>query len=294
MLFTFRERNFVLEKRALIVGILNITPDSFSDGGAFLEPNKAYQQALKLLHEGADIIDIGGTSTRPGKDVFFTDQKSALSGNLGNEEIELQRVIPVIKALRKTTDVPISIDTTKAAVAEAALAAGADIINDVSAFSGDPRMGEVVARTKAGLMLMHMQGTPETMQQAPSYPNDDVVSAISNFFIKKRQEALDYGIKAPSIILDPGIGFGKTFPHNLTLIRCLPELVKLGSPMMIGHSRKAFLSYINEPEREPTNRFAGGIAITSLARQAGAMLFRVHDVRPHWEALRTTEAMLYA
>ena len=281
-----------LDQRALIVGILNVTPDSFSDGGAFFDPEKACSHGLKMLAEGADILDIGGASSRPGADILFTTNTSAPSAISIDAEEELRRIMPVIHALRKKTNAPLSIDTCKASVAETALAAGADIINDITALHGDERMGDVVAEAKAGLMLMHMQGTPETMQKTPTYPNDDVVGAVVQFLTEAREKALSYGIDPTSIILDPGIGFGKTFPHNLALLRALPHLVRLGAPVMIGHSRKAFLSCINELPSKITDRIVPGLAITSLARQAGAMLFRVHEPRPHWEAVRMVERFL--
>lgn len=275
MHFSFRGKKISLTKRALIVGILNVTPDSFSDGGTFLDPEKACAHGLKLLAEGADILDIGGASSRPGADILFTTNKSASSAISVDAEEELRRIMPVIQALRKKTDATISIDTSKALVAEAALAAGADIINDITALYGDERMGAVIAKARSGLILMHRQGTPETMQKAPTYRNDDVVAAVVQFLTEAREKALSYGIDAASIILDPGIGFGKTFPHNLSLLRALPDLIELGAPVMIGHSRKAFLSCINESPSKTTDRIVPGLAITSLARQAGAMLFRV-------------------
>ncbi len=284
MLWKFRNHGFDLSTRGLIVGIVNATPDSFSDGGAYLDPVAASAHGLRLLEEGADLLDIGGESTRPGAVPV-------------SEEEELRRVIPVIEALRRVTDSPISIDTSKASVAEAALAAGADIINDVTALEGDPRMGGVAAASGAGLILMHMRGTPLTMQQSPSYPDDDVAHAVAKYLSGRRDAALGFGVDASAIILDPGLGFGKTAAHNLELIRSLPELCGLGSPVLIGHSRKSFLGSISGEEPRDNRidgdqRLHAGIAVTVLARRLGARLFRVHDAAPHHSALRATEAIL--
>lgn len=267
-------------QKSLILGILNVTPDSFSDGGAFLERERAVHRGLELLEEGADILDIGGESTRPGA--------TAIS-----EEEELRRVIPVIRELRTKTDAPISIDTSKAAVAHAAIEAGASIINDVSAL-GDPEMGKVAASTGAGLILMHCQGTPKTMQNNPTYLNNDVVEAVITFLLQAREKALSDGVQKNSIILDPGIGFGKTAEHNFALLRAIPQLTQLGAPLLIGHSRKSFLNslFSDAGSRSPEDRLIPSVAITSLARYHGAMLFRVHDPRPHREALQTIEMLL--
>lgn len=281
MIWKFRAREFDLTERGLIVGIVNATPDSFSDGGKFLDPEAAAAHGLWLLAEGADLLDIGGESTRPGAAPV-------------SEEEELRRVIPAITSLRRATEAPISIDTSKASVAEAALAAGADIINDVTALTGDPRMGAVAGKSKAGVMLMHMQGTPETMQHAPVYPDDDVVGSVAKYLSERREAALGFGVDAAAIILDPGLGFGKTVVHNLALIRGLPRFCKLGSPVLIGHSRKSFLGAIaqNRNTGVAEGRLSPGIAITALARQLGARLFRVHEAAPHRAALRATEALI--
>jgi len=281
MLWRFRGRQLDLSLRGVIVGIVNVTPDSFSDGGAFLDPSVACEQGLKLLEQGASLLDVGGESTRPG------------SLPVSAEE-ELRRVVPVVKSLRARTDAPISIDTSKAAVAEACLSEGADIINDVTALEGDPRMGKVVARSGAGLILMHMQGTPETMQADPSYPQDDVVGEVAKYLSARREAALGYGVDSAAIILDPGLGFGKTVAHNLALIRGIPQLIKIGSPILLGHSRKSFLGKITGVEKQSASedRLAAGLAVTALARSLGASLFRVHEVRPHFDALRVTEALV--
>jgi dihydropteroate synthase len=227
---------------------------------------------LELLAEGADIIDIGGESTRPGALPVSAEE-------------EMQRLLPVIKELHQRTDAPISVDTSTAAVAEAAIKAGASIINDVSALS-DPTMASVAASTKAGLILMHRQGTPLTMQMAPHYPNDDVVTAVTDFLSHIRSEAIAQGIASEAIVLDPGIGFGKRRNHNFELIEAIPRWSALGAPILIGHSCKSFLAEKIE------QRFIPSIAVTAIARYHGAMLFRVHHPRPHREALETIEMLL--
>ncbi len=277
MLCRFPRHEFDLSARGLIVGIVNVTPDSFSDGGAFYDPDTACAQGLRLLDKGADLLDLGAESTRPA------------SLPVSPEE-EMERLLPVIRMLRASTDAPLSIDTSKAVVAAAALGAGADIINDVSALR-DPLMAELVASHQAGLILMHMQGTPATMQDHPCYPNDDVLGAVSKFLLERREAAIGSGVAPSSIILDPGLGFGKTVSHNLALLRGIPTLVALGSPIMIGHSRKSFLASFNG-QHDPGERLAAGLAVTALARTAGARLFRVHEAAPHRDALRLTEAIL--
>ena len=281
MIWKFRTREFNLTECGLIVGIVNATPDSFSDGGKFLNPEAAVAHGLRLLAEGADLLDIGGESTRPG------------AAPVSQEE-ELHRVIPVITSLRRAMEAPISIDTSKASVAEAALAAGADIINDVTALTGDPRMGAVAGKSQAGVMLMHMQGTPETMQHAPAYPDDDVVGSVAKYLSERREAALGFGVDEAAIILDPGLGFGKTVAHNLALIRGLPRLCMLGSPVLIGHSRKSFLGSISQSVDTDAggDRLPPGIAVTALARQFGARLFRVHEAASHRAALLATEALI--
>jgi len=280
MIWKFRGREFDLSARGVIVGIVNVTPDSFSDGGMFPDADSAARHGLQLIREGADILDVGGESTRPGA-VAVTERE------------ELARVIPVIEALRRATSVPISIDTSKAVVAEAAIAAGADIINDVTSLGGDLQMGQVAASSDAGLILMHMKGTPETMQQSPEYEGNDVAGEVAKYLSERREAALGFGVNQAAIILDPGLGFGKTMAHNLALIRSLPRLCKLGSPVLIGHSRKSFLAAFAgvEEKASPGDRLPAGIAVTALARELGARLFRVHDPAPHCAALRVTEAI---
>lgn len=275
MIWTFREHSFDLSSRGLILGIVNVTPDSFSDGGALVDTETACLHGLKLLEDGADILDIGGESTRPGAAPV-------------SEKEEMRRVVPVVAALRARTSAPLSIDTSKASVAEAALNAGASIINDVSAL-GDSRMGALASARGVGLILMHMQGTPETMQEHPEYPEDDVLEAVAKFLSERREAAIGFGVDATAIILDPGLGFGKTVAHNLALLRGIPTLAALGSPVLIGHSRKSFLGAFlggHDTAKDPsTPRLTAGIAVTALAYAAGARLFRVHDAAPHRIAL---------
>ena len=281
MKWRFRGREIDLTSRGVILGIVNVTPDSFSDGGSASDPEAARILGLRLLSEGADLLDIGGESTRPG------------SLPVSPEE-ELRRVIPVIKALRDSTDAPISVDTSKAVVAEVALTAGADIVNDVSGLS-DPSMSKLAASSGAGLILMHMQGIPLTMQQNPSYEGGGVVGAVSKFLSERRSAAVACGVQPDALILDPGLGFGKSLSHNLALLRGIPELLSLGSPILIGHSRKSFLGTIAGESASPdfAARLQAGTAMTALARRLGAMLFRVHDPAPHRMALRTAEAMIH-
>jgi len=280
MLWKFGRRTRDLTTRGMIMGIINATPDSFSDGGKFLDPMAARDHGLSLLEDGAELLDVGGESTRPGSLPVPT-------------ELELRRVLPVIKALRAATDAPISIDTSKAAVAEACLGEGADIVNDVTALRGDPRMGPVVADSRAGLILMHMQGVPETMQSDPSYRNDDVVGEVAKFLSERREAALGLGVDAEAIILDPGLGFGKTLEHNLELIRGIPRLIGLGSPLLMGHSRKSFLGMIPYLGTTPGSRLSAAAVLTGLMRERGAKIFRVHEATPHCDSLRATEALLF-
>ena len=277
MIWRLPRHEFDLSRRGLIVGIVNVTPDSFSDGGAFPNTEAACAHGLQLLDEGADLLDLGAESTRPGATPVSAEQ-------------ELGRLLPVIRALRAKTSAPLSIDTSKALVASEALKAGADIINDVSGLR-DPLMGPLVDTYRAGLILMHMQGTPSSMQENISYPDDDVLAAVSKFLLVRRDAALGFGVAPDSIILDPGLGFGKSISHNLALIRGIPILAAMGSPIMIGHSRKSFLGTL-VGKTDPNDRLAAGVALTSIARTAGARVFRVHEATPHRDALRLTEATL--
>ena len=276
MIWKVRGQSLDLTHRALLMGIVNVTPDSFSDGGSFLDPLAACTHGLKLVEEGADILDIGGESTRPG------------SQSVPLEE-EIQRVIPVIQRLRHETKALISIDTNKAAVAQAAVNAGADIINDITGLRGDANMPSVVSKSGAGVIIMHMKGTPRTMQDAPAYL--DIISEIGDFFRQSVALALSSGIDPMSIALDPGIGFGKTPEHNRQLLGGIASFAKTGHPILVGASRKSFLGWL-AGSSAMEDRFWPGVAITSLCRERGAKIFRVHDVKPHHDALRMTEAIL--
>ena len=276
MIWKVRGQSLDLTHRALLMGIVNVTPDSFSDGGSFLDPRAACKQGLKLVEEGADILDIGGESTRPG------------SHSVPLEE-EIQRVIPVIEKLRRETKALISIDTNKAAVAQAAMDAGADIINDITGLRGDENMPRVVSQSGAGVIIMHMKGTPRTMQDAPAY--QDIMSEIGDFFRQSVTLALSSGIDPMSIALDPGIGFGKTPEHNRQLLAGIGSFAKTGHPILVGASRKSFLGWL-AGSTAMEDRFWPGVATTSLCRERGAKIFRVHDVKPHHDALRMTEAIL--
>jgi dihydropteroate synthase len=275
MIWRIRGRDFDLARRGMIMGVLNVTPDSFSDGGCFLDPEAATLRALRLVEEGADIVDIGGESTRPG------------SAPVGVDE-EIRRVLPVVERLRGRTEALLSIDTSKAQVARAALEASADIVNDVTGLR-DPEMAAVCAAARAGVVLMHMQGTPQTMQKNPTY--GDVVGEVRDFFRHALADAVASGLDPMSIALDPGIGFGKTFDHNRELLRALPLLSESGRPLLIGVSRKSFLGRIAESDAI-ADRHWPGIALTSFCRERGARILRVHDVKPHREALRMTEAII--
>ena len=267
---------FDLSHRALLMGVLNVTPDSFSDGGEFFATEAAVKHGVAMAQSGADIIDVGGESTRPGaKPVSPND--------------EMERVLPVIEQLATAVSIPISIDTSKAAVARAALNAGATIINDVTGGRGDSEMFALAAERKVALIIMHMQGTPETMQLAPTY--DDVVNEVADFFRQRYEAAVRSGIDPICIAFDPGIGFGKTVAHNLELLANLPRLRVENRPLVLGVSRKSFLGNISDL---PADRASATIALTSLLRERGARVLRVHDVAPNAHALRATEALLAA
>ena len=268
-------RDLETRGRPCLMGIVNVTPDSFSDGGLYDTTATAVEHGLRLVSDGADILDIGGESTRPG----------AVAVSL---EEEMRRVIPVIEALRSTSDIPLSIDTRNAAVAAAAIAAGADIINDVSALGHDPRMIEVAATTAAPVIIMHMQGTPETMQHNPIY--DDVVSEIHDFFTERLRRCKAAGIE--QIVIDPGIGFGKTREHNLAILANLSRLGDLGVPVLVGVSRKSFIGHITGLPVD--QRLPASIAAAVLALRGGATVFRVHDVRESRSALDVAYAILQA
>jgi dihydropteroate synthase len=262
-----------------LMGIVNVTPDSFSDGGSFLDTGRAVAHALHLVEEGAEILDIGGESTRPGAAPV-------------PEAVELERVLPVIEGLRDAgCAAEISIDTSKAVVASAALAAGASLVNDVTALRGDPAMAAVVADTGARCCLMHMLGEPRTMQRDPHY--DEVVADVRCFLEARMAFAIEHGIAEDRILLDPGIGFGKTIGHNLELLRRCDEIAQLGRPVVIGTSRKSFLGTI-AGGRDVDDRLAGTIATNVIAYERGASVFRVHDVAAVGDALRVAAATVPA
>ena len=270
------KRVFDVSQHGLIMGVLNVTPDSFSDGGEFVTAAKAIERGLQMAAEGAHIIDVGGESTRPRSEPVTADE-------------ELRRVIPVIEKLSGKLDVPISIDTSKAEVARVAIEAGASIVNDVTGGRGDDEMLPLVAATKSALIIMHMQGTPRTMQIDPSYQN--VVAEILEFFRQQFECAIGLNIDPMTIAFDPGIGFGKTLEHNLELLAQLERLRVHDRAMVLGVSRKSFLGkLIRSPD--VSDRLIPGVALTSLLRAQGADVFRVHDVRENVYALQVTEAIL--
>lgn len=262
-----------------IMGILNVTPNSFSDGGAFLAPEEATRRADELLTAGADLIDIGGESTRP-----FAPPVPAAE--------ELQRVIPVIKAIRRQHPAAvISVDTTKAVVAREALAAGADLINDISALRFDPEMAAVLRESEVPVVIMHMQGTPADMQVAPRYR--DVVAEIKEFLAERIAWLAEQGIAPERVIIDPGIGFGKSVAHNLTIINRLAEFRALGRPLLVGHSRKSFIGKILDLA-EPAQRDQPTAVLAAICALRGADLIRVHEVAATRQALRLTAALIAA
>ncbi len=271
--WALRTRTLTFSNRPLLMGIVNVTPDSFSDGGRFYQAGAAIGQALRLAGEGADILDVGGESTRP------------YSTPVGLEE-ELKRTQHVIGEICRQSDVPVSIDTSKAAVARAALEAGAEIINDVTGLEGDPAMIQVAAESRAGVCAMHMQGTPQTMQDNPTY--DDVVADIFGYLQQRRDALVAAGIQLDRICLDPGIGFGKTHQHNLALLAHCARYHELGRPLLVGPSRKGFMAKILGDKQADLTSATIGVAL-SLARQ-GVQIIRVHDVRPVREALLLFEA----
>jgi len=270
-------RSLPYGERTLVMGVLNITPDSFSDGGQFLSLDRAIAHAEQMIADGADIIDIGGESTRPGS-AFVS------------EEVELKRVIPVIEKLAEGTTVPISIDTTKSPVARAALAAGAEIVNDISGLRFDPLLADEVARAKAGLVLMHSRGTPKDMQQLP--PVEDILSEVTSGLRKSVELAEARGVARASIAIDPGIGFGKTVAQNIELIAKLDQLARefAGFPILVGTSRKSFIGKLLE--NAPADQRGNGTIATVVASVLkGAHVVRVHDVKAAVEAVRVTDAI---
>ena len=270
-------RNRVVSfKRPLVMGILNVTPDSFSDGGQFLDSDSALRQAEKLIADGADIIDVGGESTRPG------------ARRLGiNEEIE--RILPVIGYIKKEFDTIVSVDTYKARVAEAAVSeTGADMVNDISAFAFDESMGETIARLDVPVVIMHIKGVPESMQDKPYY--QDVVGEVTQYFQQKLDYAHSLGIRKEKIIIDPGIGFGKRFEDNLEIIRHLVQFRKFDVPILIGLSRKSFLGFITA-EKLPAQREVETVAANVFALLNGASIIRVHQVKNGWKTLEVVRKL---
>jgi dihydropteroate synthase len=262
--------------RPSVLGVVNVTPDSFSDGGRFLSPDIAVAQARRLLAEGAALVDIGGESTRPGAEAVSLDE-------------ELRRILPVLEGLEGA---PLSVDTSKGDVARRALALGAVMVNDVTALRADPELAGVVADGGSYLCLMHMLGEPRTMQDDPRYA--DVVSEVARFLEERLSFAVDAGMAEERICLDPGIGFGKSVEHNLAIIRRVGEIVRLGRPVMVGASRKRFLGRILGDPEALTGPVSAAVATSVLAYERGASLFRVHDVREHAEALAATRALVAA
>ena len=275
MVLRAREYEWTFPRPALVMGVLNVTPDSFSDGGRFASIEAAVEQALELAAQGADILDIGGESSRPG----------AVSVS---EADELRRVIPVLEKVAGRITIPISVDTVKPRVAKAAIAAGASIVNDIAANRKDPEMWEIVAEAKAGYVLMHMQGTPETMQKRPVYEN--VVEEVGKFFSQQLKHVMASGVKREQVILDVGIGFGKTLEHNLQLLASLNSFTKWERPLLLGVSRKGFIGQVTDA---PTaaDRLAGSLACACWGAAAGVSIIRAHDVKATRAALRMTEAI---
>ncbi len=258
----------------LVMGVLNVTPDSFSDGGQFLEAEQAVAHGLQMVAEGAAVIDVGGESTRPGSESVSPPE-------------QIRRVVPVVEGLVQQVDVPISVDTCDADVARAALAAGAGLINDITAFSDD-RMASLAAASDVPVVLMHMQGTPTTMQSEPQY--DDVVGEVLHFLLERAKRAESFGIPSERIFIDPGIGFGKTLSHNLSLLKYIDRFVATGYRVLVGTSRKRFLGSLTGRE-EPQDRVFGTAATVALCAAAGVSLVRVHDVAAMHDVVRVTAAV---
>jgi len=275
MIWRTRRQTWDLSTRGLLMGILNVTPDSFSDGGRYATPEEAGEWALQMIADGADVVDIGGESTRPGAEAVSAAE-------------EWDRVGPVLEWLRPRTEAALSIDTSKADVARAAIDTGVDILNDVTGFQDDA-MVEAARRSECGVVIMHMRGNPRTMQREPEY--EDVVRDVGNFLRHRRSAVLASGLNPDSIVLDPGIGFGKTPEHNRMLLAATGALSELGAPLLIGLSRKSFLSAFTD-QGTVSERIWPALALTSFCREHGARIFRVHDVRAHRDALRMTEVIL--
>ena len=275
MIFRARQFSFSFPSPTLVMGVVNVTPDSFSEGGQFLEANRAVAHALELVAQGAEILDIGGESTRPGATPV-------------SEAEELRRVLPVIEQLAGGVKVPLSIDTLKPAVARAALAAGASIVNDIAANRDDDTMWRVVAETGAGYVCMHMQGSPQTMQIRPAYTR--VVEEVEDFFRDRMEKLNARGVRADQVVFDIGIGFGKTVEHNLQLLADLGGFTRLGRPLLVGASRKSFIG--NLLGADVAERLPASLACACRAVAAGAQIIRTHDVAQTAQAVRMTEAIL--
>ena len=263
-----RDRGLAAEGVPSVMGIVNVTPDSFSDGGRWLDPERAIDHALRLAAEGAAILDVGGESTRPGADSVDADE-------------ELRRVLPVIRALSRRSEAAVSIDTSKASVARAAIDAGADIVNDVTGLEGDPEMVGVVAGAGVSVCVMHMRGTPRTMQANPEYR--DVVSEVKRYLAERVESLASAGIDRERICVDPGIGFGKTTRHNLELLRRIDELHEIGCPLLVGHSRKRFLGELLGDAGIDRDAATVGVSLAMASR--GVQVLRVHEVRSNVDAL---------
>lgn len=272
-----RSGDLRLGERTLIMGVLNITPDSFSDGGLFFEPHKAIEHGLRMAAEGADIIDVGGESSRPGSDPVTLDE-------------ELKRVIPVIEGLASRLEIPISVDTYKSQVAERAIEAGAQIINDISGLRFDPQMPAVAARFDTPLIIMHIKGSPKTMQQDPLY--EDLMGEIITYLREGIEQAEQGGVDPHQVIVDPGIGFGKRVQDNLVIISRLSELNTLGKPLLIGTSRKSFIGAVLGAEVH--QRGIGTLASAAVSALKGAHIVRVHDVAPMKQTVDMVDAIIYA
>jgi len=273
MEFQLKGQRLGLE-RPLLMGIVNVTPDSFYEGGRFCDPQRAVAHALRLVEEGADLLDIGAESTRPG----------ALPVD---EQEERRRLVPVVAAVAKAVSVPISVDTSKAEVARAAIDAGAIMVNDVTALRGDSAMVGVVAQAGVALVLMHMQGTPDIMQHAPRY--DDVVGEVAQFLAERVRYAIDHGVARDRIVVDPGIGFGKTLGHNLDLLANLRVFAELGYPLLVGPSRKGFIGQLTDQSVEA--RGWGTAGVVALVVEQGANILRVHDVGPMKDVAKVAVAI---
>lgn len=270
-----RDKELELGKRTLVMGVLNVTPDSFSDGGLYLDPKRAEERAWEMVEEGADIIDIGAESTRPGAEPLPLEE-------------ELRRVMPVLEALGPSFPVPISIDTYKAKVAEEALKAGASIVNDISGLGFDQDMAEVVAHYGAALVIMHIKGTPKDMQLNPTY--GDVLGEIKAYLRERIEKAEKAGVRSDAIIVDPGIGFGKRLEHNLEIFRRMKELEELGKPILVGPSRKRFIGEILGVET--SQRLYGTLAAVAFSILQGVHIVRVHDVKPCRQLVDVIDAMM--